>query len=522
MKRMSTISRFLVGMAAFSLAAGCATTQSSSGGGSDSSAAAGAEARSSDGQPAGKALRLFEDALASYEEQKSLKVFDWALLEKKFQAAIAADDQFAEAHYNLGVIHERMRRPDEAMADYKKALQLKPYFKEPAENLAVILQAQGQTADAMALAQNMMKAYPDDGASRARLASIYQAAGDTKQAMHYAREALMRDPKSLTAYKVMMNCYLDRNNLDMARLVALRATKLNAEDPELYYTMGLIMERQDDQPGAIYQYMRAVQVRDDFIRAHVRIAQIATKNSDWSTAAAHYQKIVQYAPESQEARLNLGICYKGLGEVDKAMAEYDAILKSADPLPLAYFAMGVLFQAHKDSPEKALENYKEYVARSRTTVPANHPVFEKIRECEQAIREAAEAKAAEEKAAREAELERQRQEEQKRIEEENQRAAQKAQEEAEKAAEEAEKAERQKAAQALLDGKSGEGAETAPAAADGNGAADGAGDAKPADTAQAAPAPAPATQPAASAAESDEGDEGDDEDEDEPEDGPEE
>ena len=167
------------------------------------------------------------------------------------------------------------------------------------------------------------------------------------------------------------------------------------------------------------------------------------------------KKIVQYDSGNQEARLNLGIAYKGLGEIDKAMAEYDAILQTPTPIALAYFAMGVLFQAHKDLPDKALEYYKQFVAKSPSTVPANHAVFERIRECEQAIREAAELKAAEERAAREAEIQRQREEEQRRIEEANKLAAEKAQEEAEKA-------ERQKAAQELLDGKPAEDGE-APA-----------------------------------------------------------
>ena len=452
------LSKLVIGfsLASLCLMPGCATTQST-GASPGSSGQDSSEARPADGQPLGRALRLFEDALAAFEEQKSLKVYDWALLEKKFQAALAADGQFAEAWYNLGVVYEHMRRPQDAMNAYQRALQLKPYFKEAAENLALLLQADGRAADALSLIQGILKIHPEDGGARARLAAIYQAAGDTKQAMHYAREALMRDPKSLTAYKVMMNCYMDRNNLDMAKLVALRATKLKADDPELYYTMGLILERQDDQPGAIYQYMRALQSQDDFLRAHIRIAQIATKNSDWSTAATHYQKIVQYDPSNQAARLNLGISYKGLGEIDKAMAEYDAILKGQDPLPLAWFAMGILFQVHKDMPEKALEYYKDFVAHSTSTVPANHAVFEHIRECELAIREAAEAKAAEERAAREAELQKQREEEQRRIEAANKAAAEKAQEEAEKA-------ERQKAAQEILDGKPAEAGGT-PAAA---------------------------------------------------------
>ena len=131
----------LLGLAMIAAATGCATSSKSSVQGAESGAA---EARPTDGQPLGRAMRLFEDALAAFEEQKSLKVYDWGLLEKKFQAALTADDQFAEAHYNLGVVYERMRRPEDAKRAYQRALQIKPYLKEAAENLAIVLQAEGR------------------------------------------------------------------------------------------------------------------------------------------------------------------------------------------------------------------------------------------------------------------------------------------------------------------------------------------------------------------------------------------
>mgnify|MGYP000927928714 FL=1 len=410
---------------------GCTTTpkpvsESKAGG----SGAAGA-GKTPEEQFTGRSLRLFEDAVASFEEQKKIHVFDWVLLERKFKAVVDADDRFAEAYFNLGVIYERQRKPEEAKSTYRTALQKKPSLKQAAENLAVIFQNEGKPADAVALYQEILRIYPEDGAARARMAALYREAGDPQRAMELAREALMRERHNLTAHKVMMRCYLDRNNLNMAKLVALRATRLQESDPELHFTMGLISEREGNEPEAIAYFGRAVKERDDFLAARVRIAEIASRHQDWSTAGEQYRKIVEYEPGNHGARVNLGVAYKGLGEIDKAMAEYDAALKADPNLAVAHLNLGVIYHRHKDAPEKALEHYKKFIASSRQTLPADHPVFENVRQCEQYIRQLAEMKAAEERARKEEEERKRLEEQKKREDEERARAEEKAKEQAE-------------------------------------------------------------------------------------------
>ncbi|MFN7130498.1 MAG: adventurous gliding motility TPR repeat lipoprotein GltE, partial [Myxococcales bacterium] len=348
---------------ALALAAGCASSQKRD----DKVTVA---APTADAQAAGqrpeetvtpRAKRLFDDAVAAYEEQKKLRVFDWPLLASKFKAAADADERLAEAWFNLGYIYEQMRKPDEARAADRTALQKKPTLKQAAENMAVMLQNEGKNADAVAIYQDILTKYPDDGGARARMAALYRESGDHERALRYAREALMREPQNLTAYKVLMRTYLDRNNLNMAKLVALRAKKIDETDPELTYTIGLILQKEGDEQGAIAQFKEALKVRDDYLVARLRVAEIAVKHRDWASAEEQYRKIAQYDGKNPRVHLNLGVAYKGLGKIDKAMAEYDLALKAEPPLPEALFNMGVLFHRHKDAPDKAIEFYKKYL-----------------------------------------------------------------------------------------------------------------------------------------------------------------
>jgi tetratricopeptide (TPR) repeat protein len=199
-----------------------------------------------------------------------------------------------------------------------------------------------------------------------------------------------------------------------------------------------------------------------------------------------------------DARVNLGVAYKGLGEIDKAFAEYDTVLKADANNALAHYDLGVIFQKHKDAPDKAIEHYKAFVANSREVVPADHPVFESIRECEQYIRQMAEMKAAEERAKKDAE-EQKKLEEQKKREEQDKAAAE------EKAKQDAEQQRRQQEAKKVVDSAMSSGQQPAaqqpPAEQAPNGAPAPAKQeaSKPDQAASPAPAAPQAAQPAAPA-----------------------
>lgn len=356
-----------------------------------------------------KAKLLFEDALKAHDAQKRTRAFDYPQLERKFQQALDADGRLAEAEYNLGVLAERQGKIDEAIGRYKGALSRKPSLKEAAQNLAVIAQNRGDTREATALYEDVLARHPDDALSRARLAEIARQAGDHERAMELARQALMRDPKALAAYKVMMLSYLDRKQHAMAKLVALRAMKLDEADPELYYTVGLVLLHQGEAFKARLQFKRALEVRPDYQPAHLELARLALASENFLMAEEHLRKLLQANGKSAELHLNLGVTYKGLGQYDKAMQEYELAEKLDPKLAATYLNRAVILHRHKDAPERAIELYKKYIQLA--DLPADAPVFALVKEAEQIVQAKAEAakmeaealKAAEEQAKKEQE-----------------------------------------------------------------------------------------------------------------------
>ncbi len=332
------------------------------------------------------------------EAQQKARAFDYGVLERKFQSALDADPDLAEADYNLGVLAERQGKKSEAQGHYRTALRKKPSLSAAAENLAVIAQNDGDLPGAVSLYQEILKQNPDDPGARARLAEIFRIQGDHDRAMEYARAALMREPKALLAYKVMMQSYFERKQYSMAKLVALRAMKIDESDPEMHYTLGQIAQAENDPDTARAEFRKAFEAKPDYLPALAQLARTAMRDENYAGAEQLLRKILQLDGKSAEAHLNLGIAYKGLGQFDKAMQEYDAAEKLDPRLSAVYLNRAILLHRHKDAPERALELYKKYLSLQggEVALPAEAPVFGLIKEAEQLIAAKEEAKRVEE------------------------------------------------------------------------------------------------------------------------------
>ncbi len=349
------------------------------------------------------ALRKFEEAVKFHEDGKKLKVVDLDALARRFQAVIEADDRLAEAHFNLGVIAEWQDRHAEAAEHYRRAIRQKPSLAVAYENLGVLMENEGNRDAAEEQYKGILRAYPDDAGARARLAELYREGGDPNRALELAREALLRDPKNLTAHKVLMRVYLDREELPLAKLVALRAVKLDEKDPELHYTMGRILEKEERAEAAIVQYRRALSVRGDHLPSRQRLAELFLAQRNWPAAEEALRELLRKSPNDAALHYDLGLSLRAQGKLDEALASYAKARELAPDDPNPAFATAVILHKYKDAPDQALAGYRSFVSGHPLNLPADHPVFAYMRECEALIQARAEVKAAEERAKQEAE-----------------------------------------------------------------------------------------------------------------------
>ena len=340
-----------------------------------------------------RALLKFEDAVKLMQAQEKAGTHDWVALESRFQDALGEDQNLAEAEYNLGVIAEKQGKTQDAARYYRNALGKKPSLTVAGHNLAVLQLKGGDAAAAGETYRQVLERMPDDAGAYAGLAELSRQQGDCDQGLKYARAALVREPLTMAASKVMMKCHLERKDLAMARLVAQRALKLDANDPEILMVVGEIFSAEGEQEKARVQFAAAAAAAPDFVPAQLKLAQLALASQNWPVAETHLRRLLQVDGNNAEAHLNLGVAYRGMGQPDKAMQEYDVAEKLDPQLAPVYLNRAVILHRVKDAPERALELYRKYVAMAggEFAVASDSPVYGLIQECEQIIVNKAEA-----------------------------------------------------------------------------------------------------------------------------------
>jgi tetratricopeptide (TPR) repeat protein len=224
---------------------------------------------------------------------------------------------------------------------------------------------------------------------------MYRAAGQLDEAWRLAREALLRDPRSTGAYKVLVRVALQRGNLDLAKLVALRAQKLDATDPELPFFTGQILEKQEDEAGAAAQYRKALALDDGFLPARYALLRAAVRKHGWPAVAEQAQAILKLEPRNAPIHLARGIALRHLEKPDEALAAYAKAQElGGEQLPEVHLARGVLLMRVKNECEPALEEFRAFSRAAGPVATTESPVLKLQRECEQIVienRKAAEA-----------------------------------------------------------------------------------------------------------------------------------
>ena len=182
--------------------------------------------------------------------------------------------------------------------------------------------------------------------------------------------------------------------------MGVRALKISTTDPDLYLAIGDVQLAKGAADKAAAQYQKALEANPSFVPARLALARLALRDEDFAAAEKHLSRAVADGGGTAEVHLDLGVAYRGLGQPDKALAEYDAAEKLQPKLAAVYLNRGIVLQRYKDAPDKSLELYKQYVALSggESALPNDAPVLALRREAEALVAAKSQARVQEQQA----------------------------------------------------------------------------------------------------------------------------
>jgi len=287
----------------------------------------------------------------------------------KFNDAIEAQGNFAEALYMAGLAAERCNDVDEARRLYNRALQAaeaglqrlrrensdaSPPANGPLCKARVALALLNSRDNAQAARQAYQRAIRDDPqctSGYVNLAILQREAGGAQEAeaLRNLRRALAIESDYLPAFNQMALLYYNRGlqpgnsaSLDLAEVVCRQAQLIDRDYAPIYNTWGLVKIKKGEVIEALRYFERAISLDDAMFEAQMNFAQITISFRGYEDARRSFARAVELKPNDYEAHIGLGAALRGLENFDGAKSEYERAMQIDGNRPEAYFNLAVL------------------------------------------------------------------------------------------------------------------------------------------------------------------------------------
>jgi protein O-GlcNAc transferase len=185
-------------------------------------------------------------------------------------------------HNNLGCALQAQSRLDDAVANYNRALALKPDFADAHNNLGTALQAQYRLDDAAASYQRALALKPDFAEAHYNLGVLLTDLGRLDEAIASCREALVYVPKSAAIHNNLGNALLAHNRPDDAIASYRRALALDPDYADAHCNLGEALQLRGEPGEAAASLGRALALKPDHAVALVTWFHAKQRVCDWS------------------------------------------------------------------------------------------------------------------------------------------------------------------------------------------------------------------------------------------------
>lgn len=239
------------------------------------------------------ALLLFlQNPDPASEGLKALNAQKYDLAVQYFTKAVEADSKDYAARFNLALANSMLGKDADAIAGYKKVLELKPGLYQAELNLGMVLLRDKQPHDAISCLQAAADQKPNELRPRLYLAEALFDSGDFAKAEHSYRAASAIDAKSALAELGLARSEAAQNRLKDAEPHFRRAAELDPSLKDAVLELGPLYEKNNQTAEAIAIYQQF----PENVAARERLGELLVEAGRPADAIPHLEWAVQKSP----------------------------------------------------------------------------------------------------------------------------------------------------------------------------------------------------------------------------------
>jgi tetratricopeptide (TPR) repeat protein len=320
----------------------------------------------------------------------------WDQAVKLLRKAVALAPGSVSAHYNLGVTLDRAKPGTGAgVAEYKKALQLKPHDVNSLVNLAVALGDQDSSQARKLLAQ-AQALEPNNAEAHFNLGLLQRNSGDSKGAVQAFEKAISLNPELLEARRQLALLLVSEQRWDENITQCREVLKRDPSDWNTRYSLGQALIRRGlDEEGrkevekareirsleqsrlelerllgrgvsnltkgktdeAIQDFRSALEMDGGSSMAHTYYGMGLAAGGRLEAGLEELDRALQLDPKNDKAHHNRGTVLIQMGRISDAKLAFEKGLALAPYFPETHNNLGLIL-SQTGQTEKAIEHFR--------------------------------------------------------------------------------------------------------------------------------------------------------------------
>ena len=225
------------------------------------------------------------------------------------QGIIASDPDITDAHFSLGNVYFKAERFPEAVAAFRKALDLRP----------------------------------DDAFTVINIANSYQRMGKAEEAERFVLDQVGRGFEDPQLFFLLGRLSFDRKEYEAAIPYYEKCISLNAESAASHNALAAIYILRDDLEKAERHLEAGAGINPKLYSLNYNYAQLFEKRGEVDRAVQAYLRELEFSPKNFRASYNLARLYRKLGRDEDDFKYLRLTLELAPDFPLSYFYLARIY-----------------------------------------------------------------------------------------------------------------------------------------------------------------------------------
>jgi len=151
---------------------------------------------------------------------------DWQSAAENAQHWVTLYPRDTRGYYELANHYSIMNRPDLAIAEYQRILELDPGSHANLRNIGDLFKEKGEYDQALKYYESYARIYPHESRSFTTIGYLYKSIGEHEQAKAYYKKALLIEPESATILSALAGIEMSLGNFAEAEQQYQRALQL--------------------------------------------------------------------------------------------------------------------------------------------------------------------------------------------------------------------------------------------------------------------------------------------------------